>query len=123
MRSVQDKRETEKRVVAEMITLYCRHHHHSHQEADLCPECSALLNYAQARSDKCPFMETKSFCVNCKVHCYQPEMREKIREVMRWAGPRMLFYHPVMAVSHMISVMRERHHITDNHNSTNGGTP
>ena len=60
------------------------------------------------RSDKCPFMETKTFCSNCKVHCYKPVMWEKIREVMRFSGPRMLFSHPVMAVSHVIESKKEK---------------
>lgn len=120
MRTVQNKRETEQRVVAEMIALYCHHHHAPDKKAPLCPDCKALLHYAQERSEKCPFMETKTFCSNCKVHCYAPEMREKIRMVMRWSGPRMLMDHPIMALSHARSVLRERRR---NHNSTYGGTP
>ncbi len=40
----------------------------------------------------------KTFCANCKVHCYKPQMREQIRQVMRFSGPRMLLYHPVLAI-------------------------
>lgn len=106
MRSVEDKREREKRVVSQMIALYCRKHHHTHGK--LCDECAALDAYARQRSDQCPFMETKTFCSNCKVHCYKPEMREKIRKVMRFSGPRMLFHHPVMALRHVIESKREK---------------
>ncbi|MGN0478669.1 MAG: nitrous oxide-stimulated promoter family protein, partial [Hominenteromicrobium sp.] len=60
------------------------------------------------RSDCCPFMETKTFCSNCKVHCYKPEMREKIREVMRFSGPRMIFRHPVTAIRHVIETKKEK---------------
>lgn len=67
-----------------------------------------VLSYAMDRSERCPFMESKAFCSNCKVHCYRPEMREKIRDVMRFSGPRMLFYHPVLAVSHMLLTLKER---------------
>lgn len=69
----------------------------------LCDSCRELLNYAYGRIDACPYKTTKSFCSNCKVHCYQPQKREKIRAVMRYAGPRMLYKHPVMAIKHMIS--------------------
>lgn len=102
---IQDKREREKRIVTEMIRLYCRKNHHS---KTLCAECKALAEYASQRSDKCPFMETKTFCSNCKVHCYKPEMREKIRTVMRFSGPRMIFYHPVLAVQHVIEAKKEK---------------
>ena len=108
MKSVQDKREREKAVVADMIALYCRNQHKRSKKEGLCPECAALLEYAASRSDKCPFMETKTFCANCRVHCYKPEMREKIREVMRFSGPRMIFHHPIMAIHHVISVKQEK---------------
>lgn len=103
---VQSKRQREKEMVGAMITLYCRKKHGTGK--GLCPECESLLEYACRRSDCCPFMETKTFCSNCKVHCYRPEMRQKIREVMRFAGPRMLFVHPVAAVRHMIESRREK---------------
>ena len=101
---VRTKRQREKETVSLMIALYCRHHHGGRA---LCPDCAALDAYARLRSDKCPFMETKSFCSNCRVHCYKPDMREKIRAVMRWSGPRMLFHHPVMALRHVIESRRE----------------
>lgn len=102
----EKKRQREKKMVSQMIALYCKKKHHSKE--GLCPECAALDAYARMRSDKCPFMETKTFCSNCKVHCYKPEMREKIREVMRFCGPRMLFHHPVAAVRHVIESRREK---------------
>ena len=103
---VTTKREREKETVSEMIRLYCKKQHETKQ--GLCPECAALEEYARLRSDRCPFMETKTFCSNCKVHCYKPEMREKIRAVMRFSGPRMLFVHPVMAIRHVIESKKEQ---------------
>ncbi len=100
-RDINKKREKEKQVVTLMIRLYCRKKHGAGNT--LCPDCAALAEYACARSDECPFMESKTFCSNCKVHCYRSDMREKIREVMRFSGPRMMLYHPVMAVRHLIS--------------------
>ncbi len=104
---VQTKREREKTMVSEMIALYCRKNHGTKKE-QLCEDCAALEAYARLRSDKCPFMETKTFCSNCRVHCYRPEMREKIRLVMRFSGPRMLFHHPVMAIRHVIESKKEK---------------
>lgn len=74
----------------------------------MCPDCQALSEYAKLRSQRCPFMEEKTFCSNCKVHCYKPEMREKIRQVMRFSGPRMLLYHPVLAIWHLICSFKEK---------------
>lgn len=106
MKYIESKREREKKMVSQMIVLYCRKNHGT--KDTLCPECAALNLYARQRSDKCPFMETKTFCSNCKVHCYKPEMREKIRMVMRFSGPRMIFYHPVAAIRHMIETKKEK---------------
>ncbi len=106
MRDIQDKRQREKQMVSQMIALYCRRTHHT--KGALCPDCAALNQYACARSDRCPFMETKTFCSNCRVHCYKSDMREKIRTVMRFSGPRMLFYHPVAAIRHVVETKREK---------------
>lgn len=105
-RTVADKREREKQTVSLMIKIYCNKKHHT--KGELCEECARLNEYAMLRSDKCPFMETKTFCSNCKVHCYKPDMREKIREVMRFSGPRMIFHHPVMAIRHVMESKREK---------------
>lgn len=103
---VELKRQREKETVSLMIGLYCRKKHHTN--GSLCEECQALSDYAIMRSDKCPFMESKTFCSNCRVHCYKPDMSERIREVMRFSGPRMIFHHPVMAVRHVIESKKEK---------------
>lgn len=85
-----------------MIGIYCHDHHGG--EA-LCPDCSALREYAMARLERCRFGADKPKCSACPVHCYKPAMREKIREVMKYAGPRMMLKHPVMAVGHVVDGM------------------
>lgn len=90
--------ECEKKTVEVMIRLYCRKREGN---VSLCPECRVLLEYASARLEHCPFGERKTSCKHCTVHCYQPAMRERMRQVMRFAGPRMLFYHPCAALRHL----------------------
>lgn len=104
--NTQTKREREKWMVSQMIALYCRKKHHT--RGDLCPQCAALDAYARMRSDLCPFMETKTFCSNCRVHCYRPDMRARIREVMRFCGPRMILHHPVAAIRHVVETRKEQ---------------
>ena len=111
MKNIELKRQREKETVSLMIQLYCKKQHHT--KNGLCDECKALDDYAKQRSDKCPFMETKTFCSNCKVHCYKPQMREKIRQVMRFSGPRMIMYHPVMAIRHLIETKKEKKALGD----------
>ena len=102
---VNTKRQREKEVVSLMIGIYCRK---KHGGKSLCPACAALDAYARERSDKCRFMETKTFCSKCRTHCYRPDMREQIREVMRFSGPRMIFYRPVMAIRHVTESKKEK---------------
>lgn len=88
----------EEKTIAAMIWLYCKA---SHQSNGLCSECEQLLNYALEQLHRCPYKEEKPTCEYCPVHCYKPEPREKIRIVMRYSGPRLLFRHPVLAVMHL----------------------
>ena len=88
----------EKEVVTTMVRLYCEK---KEGNKELCPECKDLLDYAYARLDHCKFGEKKSSCKKCPIHCYKPSMREKMREVMRFSGPRILFYHPLEAIRHL----------------------
>lgn len=106
MIDIEAKRNDEKKVITKMIKLYCKGNKHSNSE--LCKDCEELLAYAILRTDKCPFMETKSFCNNCKVHCYKPEMREKISKVMKYSGQRMIFTNPILTVRHMHSTFKAK---------------
>lgn len=91
--------ESEKKTVGLMIRLYCRHFE---KNECFCPDCVELLKYAELRLDKCKFGEEKPTCKMCPIHCYKPDMRERMRKVMKWAGPRMILYHPFEAIKHVI---------------------
>lgn len=91
--------EQEKETLRAMIRIYCKQQHGGDP---LCEECTQLWDYAEERLDKCPFGVEKPTCQNCTIHCYQAEMRERIREVMRFAGPRMIWRYPLMAIRHLI---------------------
>ena len=99
------RRARELETLGAMIRMYCDHHH-SHRDGRLCTECTELAKHACRRLERCVFGDAKPTCSNCVVHCYRADMRERVREVMRWAGPRMLFRHPVLAIQHMIDGRR-----------------
>lgn len=90
----------ERRTIFAMVEIFCQAHHARHGQ--LCDGCQELYDYAMFRLGKCPFGPDKPVCAKCPIHCYRPEMREKIREVMRFSGPRMLLRHPGMALAHMM---------------------
>lgn len=95
----------ERSTVEAMLKIYCRNRHGSRDK--LCPDCKELLDYAKQKLDRCPFQEGKTTCGNCRVHCYKPDMRDKIKEVMRYSGPRIVYRHPLLALSHFIDGFRK----------------
>lgn len=72
------------RVVRQFIEVYCRQNH-GRPGGELCPECDDLLQYALQRLARCP-MDPKPKCKACPVHCYRPDYRKRIQQVMRFSG-------------------------------------
>lgn len=91
----------EKQTLSAMLRIYCADHH-APVPGGLCPECAALQDYADKRLAACPFGPDKPTCANCQIHCYGPQQREAVRQVMRHAGPRMLLKHPLLALAHLV---------------------
>ena len=93
----------EKETIAKMIALYQKQ----------CPQASveeghyqALNAYADKRLDKCVFGEEKPACKQCPVRCYQSAHLVELTLIMRWAGPRMLWRHPILTVRHLMDDRR-----------------
>ena len=87
-----------------MFEIHCRDRHGN--IGGLCEKCAGLLGYATRRLDRCVFGDAKPTCANCTVHCYAAAPREEVRVIMRYAGPRMLTRHPVLAVRHLLDGRR-----------------
>lgn len=98
------RRKREAVIVQAMIGMYCRAHHN--RNGSLCKDCAELAQYAEKRILSCMYGERKPVCKECPVHCYSPKMREQMRTIMRWAGPRMIFKRPVFAITHIFDNFR-----------------
>jgi hypothetical protein len=105
MQTIHPRIQRERETIQKMLRLYCLKNHRPGGPG-LCPECGQLETYAFERLQRCPFQERKSTCAKCAVHCYRRDMRERVRQMMRYAGPRMLLYHPVLAVLHLLDGFR-----------------
>ena len=92
-----------------MARIYCRDHH-GLVGGDLCPECEEFIRYAGRRLEKCPYGPAKPTCANCPIHCYKPAQRETARVIMRYAGPRMTWRHPIRALRHLLDKRRKAEH-------------
>jgi len=92
-----------------MTAIYCKDHH-GQQGGRLCDSCAGLMDYAETRLAKCPYGQAKPTCAKCPIHCYKKQQREEVRQVMRYAGPRMTLRHPVRALFHIFDKLRQAVH-------------
>lgn len=104
----------EKKLIPEMIRIYCRGNHKELRKEEgvkgkeLCSKCKELAEYAEFRLEKCPFKKNKGFCSFCKIHCYKSEYQAEMKKVMKYSGPRMLFTHPIFALSHVAAMLKHK---------------
>lgn len=90
--------EKEKGIVSLMVGIYCRSKHKTKE--GLCDECKDLEKYSHKRLEHCSFKEEKPSCKKCPIHCYKAIYKTKIKAVMRFSGPRVIFYRPLEALKH-----------------------
>ena len=95
-----------------MMRIYCRNYHGTHRGSGgagadgLCAECRSLLDYAGERLDQCPYGAGKPTCGKCGGHCFEPARLEQMKRVMCYAGPFMLWEHPIMFLLHWLDGFR-----------------
>ena len=94
----------ERITIKKMVKMYCNSKHHTRKL--ICNDCQELLDYAILKIDRCIFETEKPACSECLVHCYAKEKRENIKTIMRFAGPRMMYYHPYLGIMHFIDKYR-----------------
>lgn len=105
MSSSKTSLDKEKKTIETMISMYCKNIHESKDK--LCQDCSELFKYAGERLKHCRFGENKPTCEKCPIHCYRIDARENIRRIMRYAGPRMIYTHPVMGFRHLFKKIKK----------------
>ncbi len=98
-----DKERTDKdRKTLEAIgRIYCSAHHSGTKDpAGLCPACRSTVDATLARTQACPNGHANN-CQDCEIHCQRGEARERIREMMAYAAPRMALRHPLMTLEYL----------------------
>jgi hypothetical protein len=102
----KDRLEREKQTLQIMFHLYCHRQHGGRSK--LCKECQVFLDYSLGRLALCRYGASKTVCARCPVHCYKPEMRVKIKQVMRSTGPIMLLAHPILTILHFLDSLQKK---------------
>ncbi len=93
----------EHQTISAMTKIYCKAKHQGQDGSGLCADCQTLLEYASVRLDRCPYGQNKPTCNKCPVHCYKPEQKQLVKEIMIYSGPRMLLPHPIRAIKHLMA--------------------
>ncbi len=88
-----------------IIKLYCDKNHE--QSKGLCDQCQEVRNYAIGKIENCPYQPNKPICKSCTTHCYEPAMREEIRKIMRFSGPKLIWRHPILTIRHMMNKRKQ----------------
>ena len=86
----KSKHQRDLAVLTRFVEVFCqksreKHAHVEKADGELCDECRDLLEYATDRLARCP-MDPKPKCKDCPAHCYKPQYRRRIREVMKFSG-------------------------------------
>lgn len=112
--SLDDRRavslERDRATLEAIGTIYCKAHHGrvaASAGTALCPECAEVVQYAMARTERCP-SNHEGNCKDCAIHCYNGEMRAGVRAMMAYSAPRMLLRHPVMTARYLCKKVKER---------------
>ena len=87
-----------------MVRIYCRA---KHGQNSLCPDCKEFLGYARKRLACCPFGSQKPVCQKCKCHCFGGTYKQKVKEIMAFSGPRLIFRRPDLLARHLIASLRK----------------
>lgn len=106
------------KTLALFIRLYCENRHPDAPKAtasikthdvkaivgkdiDLCRDCEKLLAHAFYKRSHCP-MNPKPACKHCPSHCYHPDYRARIQEVMRFSGRHMVMHGRLDYLYHLL---------------------
>jgi hypothetical protein len=101
MEAVTRQQKNDIRLIGKFVEVYCAGKHRTVERAPLslpadmgertlCPECRSFFEYAITKRLKCPLEAEKPSCKHCRIHCYDPLHREKVREIMSYAGRRLM---------------------------------
>lgn len=82
--------------------IYCKAHHQGTEqdEAGLCPSCREAVESTFARAANCPNHQTNN-CEDCEVKCQRGDAQKRIKQIMRYSAPRMIFCHPLMTLEYL----------------------
>ena len=96
-----DRTARDRKVLEAMSRMFCKAHHIDEKDScGLCPSCRETVEATLVRTATCPYGHEGN-CQDCDTHCQRGEAQECIREIMRYAAPRMALCHPLMTAEYL----------------------
>ena len=96
-----DRTTRDRKILEAMGRIFCKAHHSGEKDPyGLCPSCRETVEATLVRTAVCPYGHEGN-CQDCDIHCQRGEAQERIREIMRYAAPRMVFRHPLMTAEYL----------------------
>lgn len=96
-----NKTEKDRATLEAMGRIFCKAHHAGPKDASgLCASCRETVDATLARTEACPYGH-RGNCQDCDIRCQRGDARERIREIMRYAAPRMAARHPLMTMEYL----------------------
>ena len=93
--------EKDRKTLEAIGRIYCRGNHDASKDAEgLCAECRETVDVTLGRTAVCPYGHAGN-CQDCDIHCQRGDAQRRIREMMRYAAPRMAFRHPIMTAEYL----------------------
>ena len=107
MKRTVDRTERDRKTLEAIGRIYCSAHHDTSpkDETGLCTSCRQVIDQTLQRATACPF-DHEGNCQDCSIHCQRGEAQQRIKEIMRYAAPRMTFLHPLMTAEYLL---KKRH--------------
>jgi RNase P subunit RPR2 len=101
METITKEQKKDIRLLGKFVEVYCAAKHPGADRSAvglpaelaprlLCQECASFLEYAVSRRVRCPLEAEKPTCKHCRIHCYDQQRREKVREIMSYVGRRLV---------------------------------
>lgn len=107
---MNDRRRLDEKTLYAMQLIYCSAKHAKDAGEDgLCDPCRDLLKYSLERTKNCSYKAQGRLCSACEIHCFENEQRARIRQVMRFSGPRLIFRKPALALRYLFLRVRQAH--------------
>jgi hypothetical protein len=100
METITRRQKKDIRLLGRFTEVWCEGHDHQNREPFmlpneagtlmLCHSCLEFMDYAVKKRLRCPIEAEKPSCKHCRIHCYANPQRQLVRQIMAYAGKKLI---------------------------------